>query len=88
MDSLCGISYTWFLRKAHTINVLDLLCVSEQSRNKEHLSSVLIQVNRSKHSITETQVMEQRIFSFGINEQLLMLHNANDVNVNKRAHPP
>ena len=29
---------------------------------------VLIQVNCSKHSISETQVMEQRIFSFDIKE--------------------
>ena len=40
----------------------------------------LIQVNRSKHSISETQVMEQRIFSFGIKEQLmLVLQNVNEV---------
>ena len=37
-------------------------------------------------AISETQVMEQRIFSFGIKEQLNeMLQNVNDVN--KRAHP-
>ena len=41
---------------------------------------VLIQVNRSKHSISETQVMEQRIFSFGIKEQLIViLQNVNEV---------
>ena len=40
---------------------------------------ILMQVNRSKHSINETQVMEQRIFSFGIKEQLIvMLQNVND----------
>ena len=40
-----------------------------------------IQVNRSKHSINETQVMEQFIFSFGIKEQLVvMLQNVNDIN--------
>ena len=34
----------------------------------------------------QTQVMEQRIFSLGIKEQLMvMLQNVNDVN--KRAHP-
>ena len=38
----------------------------------------IIQVNLSKHSISETQVMEQRILSFGIKEQLLvMLQNVN-----------
>ena len=40
----------------------------------------LIQVNHSKHSVSETLVMEQRIFSFGIKEQLLvMLQNVNDI---------
>ena len=40
----------------------------------------VIQVYGSKHSIKETQVMEQCIFSFGIKEQLLvMLQNVNDV---------
>ena len=47
------------------------------------ITIIVIQVNRSKHSINETQVMEQRIFSIGIKEQL-MLQNVNDVN--KRAH--
>ena len=48
----------------------------------------LIQVNLNKHFINETQVMEQqRLFSLGIKEQLLvMLQNVNDLN--KRAHPP
>ena len=37
-------------------------------------------------SINETHVMEQRIFSFGIKEQLMrMLQNVNDAN--KRVHP-
>ena len=41
---------------------------------------IVIQVNHSKHSISDTQVMEHRIFSFGIKEQLIvMLQNANDV---------
>ena len=49
--------------------------------------NILLQVNHSKHSINETQVMEQLIFSFGIKEQLtVMLQNVNDIN--KRAHPP
>ena len=48
--------------------------------------NILIQVNHSKHSNNETQVMEQLIFSFGIKEQLtVMLQNVNDIN--KRAHP-
>ena len=39
-----------------------------------------MQVNRSKHSINETQVLEQRIFSFDIKEQLMViLQNVNDV---------
>ena len=37
-----------------------------------NLYNILIQVNRSKHSINETQVLEQRVFSFGIKEQLLV----------------
>ena len=42
--------------------------------------NVIIQVNHSKHSVRETQEMEQRIFSFGIKEQLVvMLQNVNDV---------
>ena len=45
---------------------------------------VVIQVNRSKHSINETQVMEQRKFSFGIKEQLMViLQNVNDVEQNR-----
>ena len=48
---------------------------------------IIIQFNRSKHSINKTQVMEQCIFSFGIKEQLMvMLQNVNDVT--KRAPPP
>ena len=47
---------------------------------------IIIQVNRSKHSINETQVMEQCIFSFGIKEQLMMV--LQNVNVNKRVRPP
>ena len=44
------------------------------------LVRIVIQVNRSKHSISETEVMEQRIFSFSIKEQLLvMLHSVNDI---------
>ena len=45
----------------------------------------LIQVNRSKHSISETQEMEQRIFSFGIKEQrspeqlMLVFQNVNGI---------
>ena len=40
----------------------------------------IIVINRSKHPINKTQVMEQRIFSFGIKEQLLvMLQNVHDV---------
>ena len=40
----------------------------------------IIQVNCSKHSVSETQVMEKRIFSFAIKEQLVvMLQNVNDV---------
>ena len=40
----------------------------------------LRQVNHSKHSINEIQVMEQRMFSFGIKEQqVVMLQNVNDV---------
>ena len=42
--------------------------------------SLIIHVNRSKHSINVNQVMEQLIFSFGIKEQLMvMLQNVNDV---------
>ena len=44
------------------------------------VSITVIQVNRGKHSINEAQVMEQRIFFFGIKEQLmLVLQNVNDV---------
>ena len=44
------------------------------------LVRIVIQVNRSKHSISETEVMEQRFFSFGFKEQLLvMLQNVNDI---------
>ena len=43
-------------------------------------TKLVIQVNCSKHSINETQVIEQRIFSFSIKEQLLvMLQNVNEV---------
>ena len=47
---------------------------------KARLVRIVIQVNRSKHSISETEVMEQRIFSFSIKEQLLvMLHSVDDI---------
>ena len=51
------------------------------------IKNVLIQVNCSKHPVSETQVMEQHIFSYGIKEQLMvMLQNVNEVN--KRVHQP
>ena len=45
------------------------------------LHMAVIQVIVASNSINETQVMEQRIFSFGIKEQMMvMLQNVNDVN--------
>ena len=58
----------WKTRHVWTIQIPDLSDIQ------------MVTVNHSKHSISETQVMEQRIFSFGIKEQLIiMLQNVNDV---------
>ena len=58
-----------------------------ETENTVGILITIIQVNRSKHSINETYVMEQCIFSFHIKEKLMvMLQNVNDVN--KRAHLP
>ena len=45
------------------------------------MTRLLIQINRSNHSVSETQVMEQHtILSFIVKEQLVvMLQNVNDV---------
>ena len=52
----------------------------EPANFQNTIGITLIQVYRSKHSISETQVMEQCIFSFGIKEQLIvMLQKVNDV---------
>ena len=51
------------------------------------MDAILFSYVLVQYSINETQVIEQRTFSYSIKEQLMVkLQNVNDVN--KRAHPP